>query len=605
MFSIDFDMLGLMEDFYLGYVEDNPGEDNLFDSEELDFDSLIEDSFTDSSKMEGQIVKGTVLSINDGKVILDVGLKSEGVVPLSEFTSPAGDVNVKVGDVVDVYVERYENRRGEVVVNREKAMQYSRWDDLEKLMEQDEVIECTVTGVVKGGFLVDLGAVNAFLPGSQAGFRSFKDRENAQTALIGTSLEMKILKMDRVRGNIVVSHRAVLDMRRKESQKELFDRLDEAKAAGKSLKLDGVVKSLVNYGAFVDLGNVDALLYLSDISWNRIKHPSDVLTIGQDIEVIVKDFDRESGRIALKPANMEGDPWQNIEEKYQVGSRVKGVVVNIKDYGAFIGLAEGIDALLHISEMSWNGQGRKVSEFVSVGDEVEVQILGVGDRKISVGLKQCMENPLTKFCETHSVGDVVECKVIGIEPLFGLHVKINDDINGTVHKSDLSWTQSRDDALKSFKIGEDHSFKIVKIDEASGVIKLSMKQMRQDPFKEKIGDYQVGQKITCDVGKVLDNGIEVNCADGGIRGFVHRSDLSRDRIDQKTSNFEVGDKVDVKITGIYPERSKVTLSIKELQLDEEREALKIYGSSGKSGAQLAGILGDAIKKTEEKNNKAT
>jgi small subunit ribosomal protein S1 len=569
------------------------------------FESLLGDSFEPSEKIEGRVVKATVLSIEDGNVLLDVGLKSEGVVPLKEFLSHPEEKDIKVGDIVQIYIERYENKKGEVVVNREKARQRSRWTVLQEKFEAQENIEGTIFSRVKGGFLVDLAEVMAFLPGSQVELRQVRDGGPE----INDRQEFRILKMDIARGNIVVSRRAVVEEARKKAQSELFDCLEESKAQGKSLKLEGVVKNLVHYGAFVDLGRgVDGLLYTTDISWKRLKNPSEALEVGQKIQVVIKSFDRESGRISLRPLSLEGDPWLGIQDKYSIGDRVKGQVVSLTDYGAFVRLDDGVDGLLHVSEMSWLRKCRKPKDLVSVGDIIDIQILEVDaeKRRISVGRKQCLENPLKKFQEDHPIGSLVEGVIQRVTD-FGVlaELSVGDEagevVEGTAFRDDLSWEYEGHEALRLFKNkeGEKVTFKLLDLDSMKGIVRLGIKQLTEDTFQKSIKAYSVGQTVACEVAKVLDNGIEVSFENGSLRGFIKKVDLSRDRLDQKSDRFNVGEKIDVKITGIDLERRKISLSIKAMELADEEAVLRKYTAD--QGSSLGNILGAAI---EERDREA-
>jgi small subunit ribosomal protein S1 len=569
------------------------------------FESLLGDSFEPSEKIEGRVVKATVLSIEDGNVLLDVGLKSEGVVPLKEFLSHPEEKDIKVGDIVQIYIERYENKKGEVVVNREKARQRSRWTVLQEKFEAQENIEGTIFSRVKGGFLVDLVEVMAFLPGSQVELRQVRDGGPE----INDRQEFRILKMDIARGNIVVSRRAVVEEARKKAQSELFDCLEESKAQGKSLKLEGVVKNLVHYGAFVDLGRgVDGLLYTTDISWKRLKNPSEALDVGQKIQVVIKSFDRESGRISLRPLSLEGDPWLGIQDKYSIGDRVKGQVVSLTDYGAFVRLDDGVDGLLHVSEMSWLRKCRKPKDLVSVGDIIDIQILEVDaeKRRISVGRKQCLENPLKKFQEDHPIGSLVEGVIQRVTD-FGVlaELSVGDEagevVEGTAFRDDLSWEYEGHEALRLFKNkeGEKVTFKLLDLDSMKGIVRLGIKQLTEDTFQKSIKAYSVGQTVACEVAKVLDNGIEVSFENGSLRGFIKKVDLSRDRLDQKSDRFNVGEKIDVKITGIDLERRKISLSIKAMELADEEAVLRKYTAD--QGSSLGNILGAAI---EERDREA-
>ena len=557
------------------------------------FASLLEESLSGAASFEGRVVSGTVVAIENDMVMVDVGLKSEGRVPLKEFVSPGQDVQLMPGDSVEVYVERFEDKDGAVILSREKARREEAWNHLERAFKKGERITGTIFGRVKGGFIVDLSGAVAFLPGSQVDIRPVRDI----TPLMNTPQPFQILKMDRSRNNIVVSRRAVLEETRAEARSELIANLREGQI------LEGMVKNITDYGAFVDLGGVDGLLHVTDISWKRINHPSEALQIGETVKVQVIRFNPETQRISLGMKQLEADPWEGVALKYPVGARFTGRVTNITDYGAFIELEPGVEGLVHVSEMSWTKKNVHPGKIVSTSQEVEVVVLDADrdKRRISLGLKQCMPNPWGDFLEKFPVGSVVEGEVKNITE-FGLFVGLNGDIDGMIHLSDLSWEQSGEQALAGFKRGDHVRAKVLDVDVEKERISLGMKQLIDDPFEVGINKLRKGAVVTCTVSAVLDNAIEVRLADG-VPGIIRKSELSRDRIEQRPDRFAPGEKVDAKIIQVDHSGRKVLLSIKAHEIDEEKQAVATYGSSD-SGASLGDILGAAIKEKRESAERA-
>lgn len=562
-------------------------------AESKDFAALLNESLGGQKSFEGSVINGTVIAVTDDHVIIDVGLKSEGRVALSEFSRPGEDAEVKPGDTVEVYVERMENRNGESVLSREKARREEIWIELEKSHTKNERVTGVIFGRVKGGFTVDLGGAIAFLPGSQVDIRPVRD----VSPLMGTPQPFHVLKMDRARGNIVVSRRAVLEESREEARSDLLTNLSE----GQILK--GVVKNITDYGAFVDLGGVDGLLHVTDISWKRVNHPSEVLTIGQSIDVQVIRFNEESGRISLGMKQLADDPWKDVKNRYTAGQRFQGRVTNIADYGAFVELENGIEGLVHVSEMSWTKKNIHPSKIVSSSQTVEVVVLDVDPekRRISLGLKQCQENPWLKFAETHESGQELEGEVRNVTE-FGLFVGLPGDIDGMVHLSDVSWSDDNAEVLKAFKKGDMVKTKILDIDAAKERVALGIKQLTEDPYKGAArpssasssggGAYNKGMVVTGTVTATDDKGIEVSIADG-VSGYIKKSDLSRERSEQRPDRFAVGEKVDAKITEV--KGRKLSLSIKAREIDEDKQAMAEFGST-ESGASLGDILGAALEK---------
>ncbi len=557
------------------------------------FANLLEESLGREAALEGSVVKGTILSIDSDMVLIDVGLKSEGRVALKEFSQPGQQVNLKPGDVVEVYVDRMEDKNGEAVLSRERARREEAWTVLEQSFSKTERVNGVIFGRVKGGFTVDLGGAVAFLPGSQVDIRPVRD----VGPLMGSPQPFQILKMDRGRGNIVVSRRAVLEETRAEQRSELVAGLKEGQV------LQGVVKNITDYGAFVDLGGVDGLLHVTDISWKRVNHPSEVLTIGQTVTVQVIRFNSETQRISLGMKQLEADPWQGVIEKYPVGAKLKGRVTNIADYGAFVELEAGIEGLVHVSEMSWTKKNVHPGKIVSTSQEVEVVVLDVDPvkRRISLGLKQTMPNPWQTFVEKYPIGAEVEGEVKNITE-FGLFLGLPADIDGMVHLSDLSWDKPGEEAVADYKKGDMVKAKILDVDVEKERISLGVKQLSEDKVGTGIEGMKKGQVVTCTIKSIQETGIEVIVAEG-IPGYIRKADLARDRQDQRTDRFAVGEKVDAKITAVDKATRKLNLSIKAFEMEEEKQAMADFGSTD-SGAALGEILGAALKaKQKEKATK--
>lgn len=561
-------------------------QDNL-DSKE--FAKLLEDSLKGQETFTGNVVNGTVVALKDDFVMVDVGLKSEGRVPLNEFRKPGEELELNVGDTVEVYVERMENRQGESVLSRDKARREEAWIDLEKSHDKNERVTGVIFGRVKGGFTVDLGGAVAFLPGSQVDIRPVRD----VSPLMDTPQPFHILKMDRARGNIVVSRRAVLEESRAEARSDLMDNLAEGQV------LQGVVKNITDYGAFVDLGGVDGLLHVTDISWKRINHPSDALQIGQTVDVQVIRFNEDNQRISLGMKQLESDPWADVAAKFVPGAKFTGRITNIADYGAFVELEDGIEGLVHVSEMSWTKKNVHPGKIVSTSQEVEVMVLEVDEekRRISLGLKQCQENPWEQVAEKHKVGDEFEGEIRNITE-FGLFVALDEEIDGMVHLSDISWEDESEEVLKSFNKGDKVKVKILEIDPEKERVALGIKQLSDDPFAGAMEGVKKGGTVTCTVTEITSGGVEVSVNDD-VKGFIKKSELSRERSEQRPDRFAVGEKVDAKIVSIDKKSRQVGLSIKAREVDEDKQAMQEFGST-ESGASLGDILGAALKENEDK-----
>ncbi|MDI3309404.1 MAG: 30S ribosomal protein S1 [Acetobacteraceae bacterium] len=553
-----------------------------------DFAALLDATLGPDTGFAGSVVTGRVIRVDDDYAVVDVGLKSEGRVPLKEFAPPGQKPEVQPGDVVELFVERYEDRDGSIVLSREKARREEAWTNLEKSFQANQRVTGTIFGRVKGGFTVDLGGAVAFLPGSQVDIRPVRDVQ----PLMGTPQPFQILKMDRARGNIVVSRRAVLEETRAEQRSELIQGLKEG------MVLDGVVKNITDYGAFVDLGGVDGLLHVTDIAWRRINHPSEALTIGQPVKVQVIRFNPETQRISLGMKQLMADPWDGVALKYPVGAKFSGRVTNITDYGAFVELEPGVEGLVHVSEMSWTKKNVHPGKIVATSQEVDVMILDVDEpkRRISLGLKQAQGNPWELFLEAHPPGTVVEGEIRNITE-FGLFIGLGPDLDGMVHMSDISWDEPGEQAMAKYEKGQVVKAKVLDVDVEKERISLGIKQLEADPAAEVLDRIHKGDIVTCVVTAVQANGIEVKVEDV-LTGFIRRAELARDRADQRPDKFAVGEKVDAKVTAVDRAGRRLTLTIKGKEVDEEREAMKEYGSTD-SGASLGDILGAAIRRRRE------
>jgi small subunit ribosomal protein S1 len=551
------------------------------------FAALLDESLGVANGLEGTVVKGRVISIENDAALIDVGLKSEGRVPLKEFSAGGAAPEINVGDIVEVFLERMEDKNGEAQLSREKARREEAWTQLEKNFQANERVTGTIFGRVKGGFTVDLSGAVAFLPGSQVDIRPVRDI----SPLLGSPQPFQILKMDRSRGNIVVSRRAVLEESRAEQRSELVASLKEGQI------LNGVVKNITDYGAFVDLGGVDGLLHVTDIAWRRINHPSEALNIGQNVKVQVIRFNPETQRISLGMKQLEADPWEGVELKYPANAKFTGRVTNITDYGAFVELEPGVEGLVHVSEMSWTKKNVHPGKIVSTSQEVEVMVLDVDPqkRRISLGLKQVMANPWEAFLEEHPVGGTVEGEVRNITE-FGLFVGLPGDIDGMVHLSDIDWNRAGEDAVKDYRKGQVVRVKVLDVDAEKERISLGIKQLEADPFEEGMVKLKKGEVVTGTISGITDTGVEVTLADN-VPGFIRKSELSRDRGEQRPDRFAVGERVDAKITALDRATRRVTLSIKAREVDEEKRAMAEFGSSD-SGASLGDILGAAIRRRQ-------
>jgi small subunit ribosomal protein S1 len=559
-----------------------------------DFAALLDESYGGSDAFEGSVIKGRVVAIEKDVAVVDIGLKTEGRVALKEFTGFGRDPAPKVGDEVEVYLERIENALGEAVISRDKARREESWVKLEKAFENNEKVDGVIFNQVKGGFTVDLDSAMAFLPRSQVDIRPIRDA----APLMNVPQPFHILKMDRRRGNIVVSRRTVLEESRAEQRHEIVANLEEGQV------IEGVVKNITDYGAFVDLGGIDGLLHVTDIAWRRVNHPSEVLTIGQTVRVKIIKINHDTHRISLGMKQLLEDPWQGIEAKYPIGAKFHGRVTNITDYGAFVELEPGIEGLVHVSEMSWTKKNVHPGKIVSTSQEVDVQVLEVDPvkRRISLGLKQCLQNPWEAFAEKHQVGSTVEGEVKN-KTEFGLFIGLDGDVDGMVHLSDLDWNRPGEQVIEEFKKGDVIKAQVLDVDIEKERISLGVKQLAGDPFAsasvEDGGsvDIKKGAVVTSEVTEVKESGIDVKITGTDLSTFIKRAELARDRADQRPERFAVGEKVDVRVTLFDRKARKIAVSIKALEMAEEKEAIAQYGSAD-SGASLGDILGAALKARE-------
>ncbi|RWM09549.1 30S ribosomal protein S1 [Mesorhizobium sp.] len=553
-----------------------------------DFASMLEESFTAGHSGEGQVVRGTITAIEKDMAIIDVGLKVEGRVPLKEFGAKGKESSLKVGDTVEVYVERIENALGEAMLSREKARREESWVRLEEKFSKGERVEGVIFNQVKGGFTVDLDGAVAFLPRSQVDIRPIRD----VSPLMHNPQPFEILKMDRRRGNIVVSRRTVLEESRAEQRSEIVQNLEEGQV------VEGVVKNITDYGAFVDLGGIDGLLHVTDMAWRRVNHPTEILNIGQTVKVQIIRINQETHRISLGMKQLESDPWSDIGTKFPIGKKIKGTVTNITDYGAFVELEPGIEGLIHVSEMSWTKKNVHPGKILSTTQEVDVVVLEVdpAKRRISLGLKQTLENPWEAFARSHPAGSQVEGEVKN-KTEFGLFIGLEGDVDGMVHLSDLDWTRPGEQVIEEYNRGDMVKAQVLDVDIEKERISLGIKQLARDTVGEAAssGELRKNAVVTCEVIAVKDGGLEVRLVDSGLETFIKRSDLSRDRDEQRPERFTVGQKVDARVIAFDKKTRKLQVSIKALEIAEEKEAVAQYGSTD-SGASLGDILGAALKK---------
>ena len=548
------------------------------------FADLLNEQFGDKG-IVGSVVKGTIINIDDDYVTVDVGLKSEGRILLREFGQ---NPELKIGDKVEVLVDRYEDKDGNIVLSREKARREEAWAELEAAMNAGQRVNGVIFGRVKGGFTVDLNGAIAFLPGSQIDIRPIRDI----TPLMGISQPFQILKMDRLRGNIVVSRRVVLEETRAEARAELIDTIKEGAV------LDGIVKNITDYGAFIDLGGVDGLLHVTDISWKRINHPAEVLSVGQTVKVQVIKFNEDTQRISLGMKQLENDPWQSVAEKYKVGEVYTGKVTNITDYGAFVELEDGIEGLVHVSEMSWTRKNVHPGKIVSTSEEVQVKVLEVDPekRRISLGIKQCTPNPWAAYVEEHPVGSIIEGKIKNITE-FGLFVGLTDEIDGMIHLSDIAWGKSGEEAVKDYTKGQEITAKIIDVDVEKERISLGIKQLDENSAALALENLKKGDVVKAVVVSSDDKGVNVEVE--GIAATIKKADLSKDKAAQNPEDYQEGQVLEAKITSVDKKNGKLGVSVKALEIEEEKKALEEYTAANNSGSSLGDALGEALKKNNQ------
>ena len=552
------------------------------------FADLFEESQKNAVMQPGAIIEGTVVAINGDFVVIDTGLKSEGVIPAAEFLDENGELTVKVGDKVDVALESVEDGFGETKLSREKALRARAWTTLEKSFKNEEIVTGRITGKVKGGFTVEMGEIRAFLPGSLVDVRPIRDT----TYLEGKDVEFKIIKLDQKRNNVVVSRRAVVEQEYSAERDALLDQLQEG------MVLRGVVKNLTDYGAFLDLGGIDGLLHITDMAWKRVKHPSEVVNIGDEVDVKVLKFDRDRNRVSLGMKQMGEDPWSDLARRFPIGSRMFGKVTNLTDYGCFVEIDNGVEGLVHVSEMDWTNKNVNPGKVVSVGDEVEVMILDIDEerRRISLGMKQCQANPWDAFAATHQKGDKVSGQIKSITD-FGVFIGLEGGIDGLIHLSDLSWNEAGEEAVRQFKKGEEIEAVVIAIDPERERISLGLKQLESDPIGNYAADNQKGKIVNGTVREVDARGAVVDLGEG-VEGYLRASDISRDRIDDARTVLKEGDAVEAKVMGVDRKNRMVSLSIRAKDSQEESEAMEELSRTTVSNPTLGDLLKEQLNRSE-------
>ncbi|RKZ80813.1 MAG: 30S ribosomal protein S1 [Gammaproteobacteria bacterium] len=553
------------------------------------FAELFEESLNSTPMQTGKIVSGMVVSVGSDVVMVNAGLKSEGAIPVEEFYNEKGEITVAVGDLVDVSLETLEDGFGATQLSREKAKAAEAWITLEHAFEDNETVTGVISGRVKGGFTVELENIRAFLPGSLVDVRPIRDTSHLE----GQELEFKLIKLDRPRNNIVVSRRAIMEAENSVEREALLETLEE----GKNVK--GIVKNLTDYGAFVDLGGIDGLLHITDMAWKRVKHPSEVVTIGDEIEIQVLKFDKERERVSLGLKQMGDDPWKDIARRYPNSSRLQGKVTNIADYGCFVEIEDGVEGLVHMSEMDWTNKNVHPSKLVQLGDEVEIMVLDIDAerRRISLGMKQCKSNPWEDFAMTHNKGDKVSGSIKSITD-FGIFIGLDGAIDGLIHLSDISWDEENEEVIRDFKKGDDLEAVVLAIDPERERISLGIKQLQDDPFSEFLAEHPRGSVVTGKVTEVDARGATIALAEG-VDGYIRAADVSRERTEDVSKVLSVGDEVEAKFTGMSRKDRALTLSIKAKDSQEETEAVKEYSNVSGSGATT---LGDLLKEQMDQND---
>ena len=559
---------------------------------DVSFEEMLDNTFAERRDIEGLVVTGIVTATTDEHAIIDLGMKSEGRVALREFAEPGKNNLVKIGDKVEVYIENLDSR-GSILISHEKALREKSLDVLEKAHADQEKVKGIIFGKVKGGFTVDVSGVLAFLPGSQVDVRPIRDIDH----LMNIEQEFMILKMDRKRGNLIVSRRAIMDESRGEQRDAILADMSEGK------ELEGVVKNITDYGAFIDLGGIDGLLHITDIAWNRINHPSEVLSLGQAVKVKVIRFNEDTGRVSLGIKQLQEDPWKSVGDQFPIGAKVTGKITNITEYGAFVELGNGIEGLIHVSEMSWTRKNVHPGKVVSTSQEVEVMVLEIDPdkRRISLGYKQCQDNPWQSYAGDNGVGTIVEGAIRSITD-FGIFIGLNEEIDGLIHMSDISWEKSGETALADYKKGDVIKAKVLAVDPEKERISLGIKQLEKDPF-EGIGEkFNKGNNVTGKIVAVEEAGLTVELEDG-IEGFIKKTDISRDKDAQNTFDFSEGDEITAQVVRVSKRDRKVSLSVKAMQIAEEKEAVEAYATSSNSGAALGDALSAALNKSKEGTDK--
>ena len=547
------------------------------------FAQLFEESLQELETRPGSIVKGTVVSIDKDIVLVDAGLKSESAIPAEQFKNAEGELEIAIGDEVDVALDAVEDGFGETILSREKAKRHEAWVELEKAYDDKATIKGVINGKVKGGFTVEVNSVRAFLPGSLVDVRPVRDT----THLEGKELEFKVIKLDAKRNNVVVSRRAVIEAESSAERETLLANLEE----GHEVK--GIVKNLTDYGAFVDLGGVDGLLHITDMAWKRVKHPSEIVNVGDEINVKVLKFDKEKQRVSLGMKQMGNDPWQEIAQRYPEGTKITGQVTNLTDYGCFVEIEDGVEGLVHVSEMDWTNKNIHPSKVVNLGDSVEVMVLEIDEerRRISLGLKQCIDNPWETFAKSHEKGDKVSGKIKSITD-FGIFIGLDGGIDGLVHLSDISWNKSGEDAVRDYKKGDEISAVVLQVDPERERISLGVKQIEEDPFNKYLTDTKKGAIVTGTVTAVDAKGVTVNLAEE-VDGYIRVADLSRDRIEDASEVANVGDSIEAKYTGVDRKNRIVNLSVKAKDQADEKEAIDKVNQQDDGG--FANAMAEAFK----------